>query len=335
MFYNILDVTKIFHTKIFIVSFIIILLFTSCESNSWQLSEGIVWNTVYHIQWKGSASLSDSILPMLKDIASSVSVFDNNSIVSKINRGENPTIDFHFRKILEVSKQINFNSEGAFDPTVSPLINAWGFGYEECSYPDSIRISQILKYIGIERTEIRYDHTLLRPDSMQFNFSAIAKGYGCDVIGEMFNRNGVSNWLIEIGGEIAMSGKSRRGENWCISIDRPILSNSAEIHKSEMVISLSDCGVATSGDYRNYKDTPIGRIAHTINPKTGMPASTDVISATIIASTAMEADAYATACMAMGSIRAKSMANKQALPMMLILRDSSVWMSNEFKLYVK
>lgn len=200
-----------------------------------------------------------------------------------------------------------------------------------------------MKYVGIEKTSIK-DRRLIKTDArVEFNFSALAKGYGCDRVAALFERNGVNDYLIEIGGEIRLKGKNTKGEDWRISIDRPVFSNNDEIHDSQMILSLTDCAVATSGNYRNFKIVDGRRVVHTIDRFTGKPALNDLLSATIIIpqeqnsalaspiiTPCMLADAYATACMSMGSQRAKEMITKRGIAAMFILADGSIWKSPAF-----
>lgn len=169
---------------------------------------------------------------------------------------------------------------------------------------------------------------------MRFNFSAIAKGYACDRIAEMLNNNGVQSLLVEIGGEIRCMGKSPENRKWKVSIDRPVLTDSV-IHESQCVLSIDNAGVATSGNYRNFHTTEGGAVyGHTISSLTGRPVQTDVLSATVIASTAMEADALATSMMAMGSQKSAEIANKLGVAALLILSDGTVWQNNAFSALV-
>ncbi len=292
--------------------------------------EGMVWNTQFHITYRGPEGLKDSIRTVLDEVGSNLSVFDSSSLVTKVNRQDSTPVNSDFIRVYEMSKKINRLSDGLFDPTLSPLITAWGFGPGHKATPDTARIDSLLKIVGIEKTRV-VDSALVKMNrGIQFNFSAIAKGFGCDRIAEMMKRNGVDNFLIEIGGEIVASGKNPREEKWNISIDRPVYSNSDIIHESQAVIAFTDMGLATSGNYRNYHENGKERYGHTISPRTGRPLQTDVLSATVLAPSSMEADALATSFMAMGSERAKKIATERKLPVLLICNDT-VWSSPNFE----
>lgn len=291
----------------------------------------MVWNTLYHITYQGDRSLTDSVMAVLDDVGGSLNVFDEGSLVSRVNKSVSMPVDEHFMAVYNTSLMMNGASSGMFDPTLSPLITAWGFGPGHKVTADTVAVDSILSFTGIMRTRLD-DHNIIKEDiRTQFNFSAVAKGYGCDMVAEMLRRNGVENYLVEIGGEIAVGGESPSGDSWKISIDRPVESDSTVVHDATSVISVTNAGIATSGNYRNFHREGRKTYGHTISPKTGRPVATDVISATVIAPTCMEADAAATACMASGSEISKEIFKTLRYEGMLILSDSTVFMTPGFK----
>ncbi len=263
--------------------------------------EGGVWHTVYHIVYRSDNSLDDSIVAVMRQVEMSLSPFVDSSLVSRVNRGDTVVADSLMRRVMARSIDVNRWSGGAFDPTVGPLTNLWGFGYKNLGRePSAAEIDSVLRSVGIAGCGINPDGTVRRKTSdTQFNFSAITKGMGCDLIGEMLRRNGVEDYMIEIGGEIAMHGVNRRGEPWRVQVDAPVEDDSTVIHQRMLVIAPGDGGVATSGNYRNFHDTSRGRVGHTISPSTGYPVKTSTLSATVVAPDCMTADALATACMVM------------------------------------
>lgn len=297
----------------------------------WQKEEGLVWNTSYHITYNGKAELKDSAIQVLARVGKSLSVFDSSSLVSLVNKQDSTPVNNDFIRVYVMSKKINRASGGSFDPTLSPLITAWGFGKGHEVTPDTARIDSILVFTGIEKTHLRHDALVKDDPRIEFNFSAIAKGYGCDAVAEMLHRNGVKDYLVEIGGEIITGGKNPEGKDWRISIDRPVFSKDSIIHESQEIIDISNMGVATSGNYRNFHKTASGIYGHTISAETGRPATTDIVSATVLAPTAMEADGLATAFMSMGSERSIKLNRNLRRPVMLVLSDYTVWTSDEFK----
>lgn len=308
-------------------SLVLLTLIGCSHSAPYQTVDGGVWNTTYHISYQSDVQLDDSIRMVMKQVEMSLSPFNKNSLISQINRGDSVRPDSLLRRVFLASQNVNRLSNGAFDPTVAPLINLWGFGYKETGLqPSQESIDSILSLVGIY--ECRIDsagYILKRNYNTEFNFSAITKGYGCDLVGEMLRRNGCRNFMVEIGGEIALDGVNPRGGKWRIMVDAPIDSDTAVVHERMAVIELSQGGVATSGNYRNYRMTQEGKVWHTINPVTGRPAHTDLLSATVIAPSAMLADAFATSCMAMQSNEAVEMLSKvDGVEALLVTADSTI-----------
>ncbi len=302
------------------------------DSREYQNAEGMIWNTTYHVTYNGGSELKDSIMQVLNKVGASLNVFDENSLVSRVNVSDSTAVDTDFIRVYVESVKVNRLTDGAFDPTLGPLIEAWGFGKGHKATGDTARIDSLMKFVGIDKTRLSMD-TLVKDDSrIRFNFSAIAKGYGCDCVGEMLQRNGVEDWLVEIGGEISCRGKSPEGGKWRVSIDRPVMQKDRILHDSQCVVEVTDAGIATSGNYRNLQSDEKGQYyGHTISARTGRPARTDVISATVIGRTAMESDALATAFMAMGADDVKRLNKSTRLSVMLVLADSTVWYSGQFE----
>lgn len=302
-----------------------ITIFLSCSDERYRSDEGMIWHTTYHITYSASHDMRDSILAALRDVDRSLNVFSESSLVSKLNNSDSITADRHLEEVYLCSQKIHALTNGAFDPTLSPIITAWGFGKGHVATADTARIDSIMKFVGLDKTELR-NRCIIKNDSRtQFNFSAIAKGYGCDYVAAMFKRNGITDFLVEIGGEIRAGGISPSGKDWRISIDSPTLETNGIDHTSAQIISIpSGMGMATSGNYRNFHTDGNGHYGHTISATTGRPARTDVLSATVLSKSAMEADAFATAMMAMGSRDAIELAKDLDLPVMLILSDKII-----------
>lgn len=303
---------------------------------AWERCAGVVWNTEYHITYFGDKTDADSLDAVLRSVELSVSPFNKESLVTAINEGRVDTLDAALTAIYLKSVEINRESDGAFDPTLSPLINAWGFGYKNGALPTDAQIDSMLQFTGIDKTRLE-GNRLIKPDErMTLNFSAIAKGYGVDEVGRLLVRHGVERFLVEIGGEIVVRGKNSRGESWRVSIDSPTADGADARHESAEIIAVSDCAVATSGNYRNYREDSLGnRYSHIIDPATGRPSRTDVLSATVIAADCMTADACATTLMVLGSERAKAfLAGHKELAAMMIVADGNgirIWHSDNYK----
>lgn len=283
---------------------------TSC-SDSFHQNSGAVWGTTYQITYRADRDLGDSILAAMREVELSLSMYDSLSTVSAVNRGERTSVDALFVEVFECSQRIARLSGGAFDPTVMPLVELWGFGrHKHSETPDSLQIAEALKRVGIGRCRLE-GVELVMPAGVQmhFDFSAIAKGYGVDRVAQMLERQGCRDYMVEIGGEIRVAGRNPRNSPWRVQIDAPTVDRDGEVnHDALMNVDMDYPAVATSGNYRNYRERKDGsRVGHTINPVTGRPATTDLLSVTVFAQTCMEADALATAAMAMGWQRADSM----------------------------
>lgn len=288
-------------------------IFAACDNvKPFRSLQGMVWNTMYHITYSSNVSLDDSIQAVMRQVEQSLSVFNDSSIVSRINRGDSIEVDSLFEKVFVESQRINLLSNGAFDPTVGPLVELWGFGKNKDvqSAPEPALIDSIRESVGIMECSIDNKFVSKKSPSTRFNFSAIAKGYGCDMIADMMRRNGVKSYMVEIGGEIALNGKSPHGGMWRIMVDAPIEDNDSIIHEQMAVIEVDSCGIATSGNYRNYHIVDGNVMGHSIDPFTGRPAITTILSATVIAPQCATADALATACMIMPLCDAMAMIEK-------------------------
>ena len=315
----------------------IIVVFTiKPERKRWINNSGITWNTEYNIKYCHHTNLSDSIISVLREVELSVSPFNKKSRITAINENRSDTLDGYLSRLYDKSVEINRESEGAFDPTVSPLVNLWGFGYEKTGKANRQAVDSILIFVGIDKTRKEGIRIVKSDGRTTFNFSAIAKGMGCDEVGKMLERNDVTDYIVEIGGEITAKGHNPKGQKWRISIDKPINANDTVIHHSAGIVEITNCGIATSGNYRNYHTDSAGnKVAHTINPRTGMPEQSDVLSATVIAPDCMTADAYATTFMVLGLEKSKKLLDKHPeISAMLITSDNGnsfkIWESGNF-----
>jgi thiamine biosynthesis lipoprotein len=286
----------------------------SCAKNSqWRTVEGATWGTTYHITYYGDAQLDDSIVAVMRAIDLELSPFEPASVISHLNNNKTDSVGKMFASVFKESQRINKISGGAFDPTLAPLINLWGFGY---THPDSLtcdsaEVSRVMKCVGISECSISSNNIVSKKSNdTQFNFSAIAKGFGVDCVAEMLSRNGCENFLVEIGGEMSLKGHNPDGKDWRVQIDDPVTS--ANQHRKYALVSLTDCCIATSGNYRNFHTLADGtRVAHTISAVTGFPITSSTLSVTIVAPNCMTADALATSCMAMPLDDAKKMIEKE------------------------
>lgn len=230
----------------------------------------------------------------------SMSIFEHGSQLSKINRNECDSLDSHIMANLALAKRYYELSNGYYDVTVKPLTSAWGFAAkgEKCNNPN---IDSLLEFVGFDKIAIT-DHRITKSDSrIQVDLNSIAKGYVVDLVAEALSKRGVESYMVNIGGEIRCKGMNPEGNEWHIGIETPYEGN-FEQNSLEKIIPVSNCAVATSGNYRRYYTSEEGlKVCHTINPKTGYSVLSNLLSATVIAPTCAEADAAATMFMAMGS----------------------------------
>lgn len=298
-------------------------------------ASGVVWTTEYHITYEAARSLDDSIQAVFRMVDGSASAFNRQSLVSRINRGETDVPDSCFKALYVTARKVYDASGHLYDPTVMPLVNAWGFGYKSGSLPTQRQVDSLLAFVGMDKTSIVGGRVRKADPRVQFDFSSIAKGYACDEVGRMLERNGVTNYMVEIGGEIAAKGVNSRGQQWRVSVDMPIDDDTTVNHQSALVLSIDRGGVATSGNYRKFKEVDGKKVTHILNPLTGHGEQSSLLSATVVAADCATADAWATACMAMGVDKAKALMQRSgSLGVMLISADSSgnmvVWSNKRF-----
>lgn len=269
---------------------------------------GKVFGTFYSVIYydRDTSVYQQHIDSVLQELDQSLSIYNPKSIVSKINQGGTGTyiVDNFFKNVMTKALEISSQTNNAFDVTVGPLVNAWGFGFENKAEIDSTLIDSLLKGVGIQNVVLNNNQLIKLNKHTILDFNAIAKGYGVDVVGEFLKEQGIDDYLVEIGGEVVARGKKPGNKAWKIGIEEPA-QESTDTRKLNSVIELHNMAVATSGNYRNYYIENGQRYAHTLDPRTGYPAKNKLLSATVFASTCLEADAYATAFMVMGFDEAK------------------------------
>lgn len=301
----------------------IVMMFVSRDRKRFFSHEGVVWTTDYHITYEASRDLNDSIQLILGNLDMSVSPYNKASLISAINENKATQADDFIKRLFNASIIINHESDGAFDPTVMPLVNAWGFGYKHGDLPTRAQIDSILQFVGMNKIALHGDSIVKQDLRVMLDFSSIAKGMACDEIGRMLARNGARNWLVEIGGEVMASGVNKRGTPWTVSVDMPDDQQQGVSHQSAMTLSLDSGAVATSGNYRKWRDEGNSRLSHIIDPHTGDSRTGTLLSVTVIARDCMTADAWATACMVMGENEVKkAMKERKDLGVMTISADT-------------
>ena len=322
-----------------VVAIVCLLFFRHSKVNSqWLMkgNEGTIFGTLYHAKYLYNKDLKAGIEAELAKVDASLSMFNPKSTISRINKGETDETDEMLSEVLQLSFTVNKVTDGAFDPTVAPLVNAWGFGFKSGQMPDSEQVDSLLSLVGLSHIRLQ-DGKLIKDNPLSIlDFSAIAKGYGVDRAADVLRSKGIKNFMIEIGGEVVTEGLNEKGQAWRIGINRPDDDSTSTNTELQDIISLSDKAIATSGNYRNYYISEGRKIAHTINPKTGYPAQSDILSSTVMAKTCAEADAFATAFMVLGLEGAKQVLQKQpGLEAYFIYSDNQgnyqTWCTEGFK----
>ena len=292
---------------------IFIMLFPSCKHNEkiYQHDRGGIFHTSYSIKYAYKRSLESEILTELESFEQSLNPFRENSIISNINNNIPVKPDSLFMEVFSKATEVSRMTEGKFDITASPLIDAWGFGFRNMNSITPEIIDSLKQFVGYDKIKIDSEGNVIKTDSrVQLNASAIAKGYACDLVARLLDRYGIENYMVEIGGEVVTQGVNDKGACWRIGIDKPIDDATGLQHELQTILSLCDKSLATSGNYRNYYVKEGKKYAHTIDPQTGYPSEQNLLGATVIAGDCMTADAYATAFMASGLERSKEIARK-------------------------
>lgn len=298
------------YKKIILAAGLWILMFTACTKQKQYFEEsGSVFHTIYHIKYEGSEILTEKIDAEFQKFNLSLNPFNPNSIISKVNRNEAVEADDWFIKVFNKAKEVSDHSEGIFDITCAPLVNLWGFGFSKMDSVTPQMIDSIKQFVGYQKVRLDGRKVVKDDSRILLNCSAIAKGYASDIIARLLEREGIENYMVEIGGEVTMKGVNQNGKCWRIGINKPEDDSTGVKNDIEEVVQLcKKGGVATSGNYRNYYIKDGKKYAHTIDPRTGYPSEQSILSATIVAEDCITADAYATAFMAMGLEKAREAA---------------------------
>ncbi|MEA3448306.1 MAG: FAD:protein FMN transferase [Bacteroidota bacterium] len=261
--------------------------------------QGQIQGTYFKVIYESNTDYAPQIDSLLKRFNQSLNNYDSSSLISQINRNEQVKTDSLFSTMFAAAKEVWKASGGYFDITIAPVANAWGFGYKPGHMPDSTEIDSLMQFVGMENIFLIKGVVGKLDERVEIIGNAIAKGMSVDYLSQYLESKGINNFLVDIGGEIRARGKSQKGKTWVVGIDKPFVDSMAKKREIEGKIALDGMAVATSGDYRKYKIQNGVRYGHSINPKTGYPAGSEILSATVIYPQCMYADAWATAFMAM------------------------------------
>ena len=266
-----------------------LLLLVSCAQKEYRQNTNFVFGTIYNITYQSDRDLQQEIEAELMKVDGEFSMFNPQSTVARINSGDSTVERCEmFNEIYQLAQTVSKETDGAFDITVAPLVNAWGFGFKHEQLPTPEQVDSLLQLRN------------------QMDFSAIAKGYGCDVVARLLESHGIHNYMVEIGGEVVVSGKNAKGDDWHIGITKPTEDSLNVEGEMQTVLSITDHAMATSGNYRNFYYQGGRKYAHTIDPRTGYPVQHSLLSATVLAENCATADAYATSFMVLGVEGAKA-----------------------------
>lgn len=283
---------------------------TDASSAQYLKCEGKVFGTIYHITYNSSTNLQSGIDSVLAKVDSSLSPFNKESIITAVNNNQNIEVDKHFQNVFNLAKTVSAETNGAFDITVAPLVNAWGFGFKNKENITDELIQELLTHVGFEKVSLKGTHVEKTDTATLLDCSAIAKGYGVDAVGDYLESVGIKNYMVEIGGEVRVRGYNDKSKPWNIGIMKPVDDATCQQTEIEQVLSVTNLSMATSGNYRNFYEEGNKKYAHTINPKTGYPVQHSLLSSTVLATDCATADAYATAFMVVGIDEAKKILNK-------------------------
>lgn len=304
-------------------------LLSSCTRKDIDLSfAGETMGTRYHVTVVTDAGrfpdgVEDAVADLLGRLDQSMSTYKPDSELNQLNRlalGEELRISADLWQVLQAAQHVHVLTHGAFDPSVGPLVDLWGFGPDDTDdkVPSEVEIKALLARVDFGQLRLGSDNTVTKLADIDLDLSAIAKGYAAQQVATLLKTWGFSNFLVEVGGELQLAGRNRKGTPWHIAIEVPSLMQGG----IEKVIAVSNIGVATSGDYRNYFEREGVRYSHTIDPRTGRPITHTLASVTVLADTAGVADALATAFMVMGADQTLELARQRDIPVYLLVKTT-------------
>lgn len=309
-----------------------VLIIRQQQNMPYQTNRGAVFGTFYTITYQSADDYHKDIQAALQQVDSALSMFNEQSVIARINREAGGEVNDMFldvyRKAIEISKE----TDGAFDITVAPLVNAWGFGFKNGAMPTRQQVDSIRQFVGWQKMSLDGKTIKKQDRRLMLDCSAIAKGYGVDVVAKVLKAKGVDNYMVEIGGEIITHGISPKRVPWKVGVIKPTDDTLATTNEYQTILNITDKAMATSGNYRNYYYKDGKRYAHTIDPKTGYPVQHNILSATVLASECAIADAYATSFMVLGLEGAKQILERHPELMAYLIytneqNEYAVWCS--------
>ncbi len=319
-----------------------LLAMTACmeeEPGLWMKLGGNTQGTSYSVTYltPDSTNYQGELERILREFDLSLSTYIDSSLISRFNRGEEGlSPDVYFETCFQCAREVHHATGGAFDITVAPVVNAWGFGFTEAAEVDSAMIDSLLEYVGMEKVGIIDGIITRHQKGVMLDMNAIAQGYAVDVLAAFLDSEGIENYLVDIGGEIKAKGHNDDGIAWLVGIDKPIEGLQISGLALQAIIQLSGRSLATSGNYRRFYIKDGIKYSHTIDPATGYPVRHGLLSATVLADDCMRADAYATAFMVIGFEKSREfLLGQSAMDAYLIYNDEEgeyrVWYTRGLK----
>ena len=302
------------------------ILLISCAKQPQKIKyEGITQGSYFSISYydEEGRTFENEIDSIFKEVDNAVSLWNENSIIRKVNRNEDVVVNQIFKDNFEWARKASEFSDGAFDATIGPLVSAWGFHYKKELEMTPGMVDSIKQLVDYRKIEIVDDRVVKANPNMTLDFNAVAQGYTTDLIGSFLETNGISNYLVDVGGEIYAKGTKPNGDLWTIGIEKPAENFDSE-RSVQIKIYLKDKGIVTSGNYRKYIEKDGVRYSHSIDPKTGFPVEQNLLSATVIADNASWADCLATICMLVGKEKASKLLEGQGVEAYFIFVEDGV-----------
>lgn len=313
-----------------------ILIIRQQQDTPYKTAHGLIFGTSYKLTYEADAELQKEIEESLKEVDSALSMFNEQSVISRINRENGGEANEMFMEVFNKAMEISKETNGAFDITVAPLVNAWGFGFKSGETPTRHQVDSILHFVGWNKVWAEGNTIKKKDRRVMLDCSAIAKGYGVDIVARLLKSKGIKNFMVEIGGEIVISGISPKRVPWKIGVIKPNDDTLSIDNEYQTCLNVTDKAMATSGNYRRFYYKGGKRYAHTIDPKTGYPVQHNILSATVLANDCTTADAYATSFMVLGLEKTKEILAKHPELMAYIIYNddnnkSGVWYSPSLK----
>ena len=294
--------------------FIITCFLFDCKNakEEYVILDGLAQGGTYHISYLpgNGANYRPQIDSLFAIVDTSVSIYKANSIISAINNNDsNARVNEHFTAVFNKAMEVSRESDGAFDITVAPLVNAYGFGASKKKTLDTAYIDSLLQFVGYKKVKIVNGKLVKSAPGVKIDMNAIAQGYTVDLISNFLEGKGISNYLVEVGGEIRAKGKNSEGSYWKIGVDKPI-DNLEPGENLQVILKLKNRSIATSGNYRKFYEENGVKYSHHIDPKTGRTQHNNLLSVSISAVDCTTSDAYATACLLLGFDKSQQLLKK-------------------------